>query len=62
MHTSIDGSKCQGHGRCVMTAPDVYDVDDMGNGMVLLAEVPADLAEDVAKAVASCPEQAISMS
>lgn len=59
---AIDGAKCQGHGRCALIAPDVFDVDDSGLGWVLVDEVPPDLAADVQEAVMSCPEGAITFS
>lgn len=54
----IDASRCQGHGRCVLIAPDYFDVDEAGLGRVLIAEVAADCA-DLADAERSCPEGAI---
>jgi ferredoxin len=57
----IDGSKCQGHGRCSLIVPTVFDVDDYGNGMVLVDEVPEEEQEDVREAVLCCPENAISV-
>ncbi len=62
MRATIDSSKCQGHGRCAMTAPDVFDVDDGGYGIVLIEEIPADLEAETLKAVGNCPEAAISVS
>jgi ferredoxin len=61
MKTAIDGEKCQGHGRCALIAPDVFDVDDQGNGLVLVDDVPAADEEDVREAVLCCPEQAVSV-
>jgi ferredoxin len=58
---TIDGSRCQGHGRCALIAPGVFDVDDLGVGRVVVDEVPdADLA-DVREALLSCPESAIAL-
>jgi ferredoxin len=56
---SIDNGKCQGHGRCALIVPDVFDVDDYGNGVVLVDEVPEQDEADVDDAVLSCPESAI---
>ena len=58
---TIDGDKCQGHGRCSLIVPTVFDVDDYGNGLVLVDEVPADERDDVEEAAMSCPENAISV-
>jgi ferredoxin len=60
MKVQVDSSKCQGHNRCMIFAPDVFEVDDYGfasaqNGGV----VPAELAESARTAAANCPELAI---
>jgi ferredoxin len=55
----IDAGRCQGHGRCVLIAPDYFDVDGTGFGRVLLETVAeADLA-DLREAQHCCPEGAI---
>lgn len=59
---SIDSEKCQGHGRCALIAAQVFDVDDLGKGYVLVDRVSdVDLAE-VREAALSCPENAIEIS
>ncbi len=60
MNLSIDNQKCQGHGRCVLINTDLFDVDDDGYGVVLIGEPDESFATDIQKAIASCPEQAIS--
>ena len=59
MSLVIDSTKCQGHGRCVMIEPDLFDVDDDGYGIVLNAEPSPELLESMQKAIDSCPEEAI---
>ncbi|MDT4936505.1 MAG: ferredoxin [Pseudonocardiales bacterium] len=61
MRVTIDRDKCQGHSRCAILASNVFDVDDVGKGFVLVDEVPADSEADVREAVFSCPEGAISL-
>ncbi len=61
MKVSIDSSKCQGHGRCALTSPAVFDIDDDGYGIVIVDEVPEGLEAEVRSAVASCPESAITI-
>lgn len=61
MRIEIDATLCQGHGRCYILAPEVFDMDDEGKGIVTQPLVSEGHAEDVQKAVASCPEQAISI-
>jgi len=59
MHLSIDRERCQGHGRCVMVNPALFDLDDDGYGFVLKAQPEAELLGDVNRAVGDCPERAI---
>ncbi|MGH3250447.1 MAG: ferredoxin [Trebonia sp.] len=37
---SIDTIRCQGHGRCVIIAPDVFDVDDSGKPRTPGSSIP----------------------
>jgi len=67
----IDPEACVGHGRCYAVAPDVFDADDQGHGLVRLAAAPNDLPAGVPVDVppeleaaartgaANCPESAI---
>jgi ferredoxin len=59
VNTSIDGARCTGHGRCYSLAPEVYDADDEGHGMVLIADVPPELQESARRAAGECPERAV---
>ncbi len=40
MRVVIDHEACTGHGRCYTLAPDVFDSDDAGYGVVRVDEVP----------------------
>lgn len=52
--------RCQGHARCIVFAPEVFDIDDEGYAFVIEGcETVAPGDEDVARAIASCPEAAI---
>jgi ferredoxin len=56
----IDGEVCQGHLRCMATAPDLFDADDQGHGVA--PDRPLELEseiEAVQLAVLACPEGAI---
>lgn len=57
----LDDSRCQGHNRCYSLAPDLFDVDDFGQGMVRSNPTgdPAVLKEKALLAAANCPELAI---
>jgi ferredoxin len=56
----IDVTKCHGHCRCALIAPEVFDVDDAGLSFVLIDTIPAELRPSVQEAVLTCPENAIS--
>jgi ferredoxin len=59
----VDPQRCQGHTLCAMIAPQAFQLDDIdGHSSVVSEDVPADQQEQVAEAVRSCPEQAISIS
>jgi ferredoxin len=58
---TIDGEKCQGHGRCALIAPVYFDVDDAGMGLVLRDSVTEEDLPDVQEATLSCPESAIQL-
>ena len=60
MRVRLDTSRCQGHGQCNMTAPDVFAFDEQGFAVLQMEVVPAELEEPVNTAVQRCPERAIS--
>ncbi len=63
MHVSVDRSKCQAYANCLMTAPDVFDLDEDSAIVVLLQENPDEsIRPAVEEAVRSCPVQALSLS
>lgn len=62
MRVSINKTRCQGHGRCAVISPEVFDVDDLGKGKVLLDPCPEEFRGAAEEAVLSCPETAISIS
>lgn len=59
MKVSVDEDVCAGHGICLGLAPEVFDLDDDGYAVVLVAEVPDEQVEAVRKAVQQCPTGAI---
>jgi ferredoxin len=60
MKVTVDHEKCISSGQCVLNASDVFDQRDADGVVVLLnASPPAELHEDVRRAVASCPAQVI---
>jgi ferredoxin len=61
MKVTVDPDRCQGHARCWDICPEVFTLNDEGNAEVSVPEVPAGLEGMVEKAVANCPERAISL-
>ncbi|HEV3329171.1 MAG TPA: ferredoxin [Acidimicrobiales bacterium] len=62
MRVTIDHDRCQGHGRCFTIAPDLFDSDELGNGLVVGdGSVPEDQEPMASLAVANCPEGAVSL-
>jgi|RhiMetdeSRZDD1v2_1073273.scaffolds.fasta_scaffold2572069_2 ferredoxin len=59
MKVVIDTEQCTGHGRCYTLAPEVFDGDDDGYGLVRVADVPPELEEKARLGVRNCPEGAI---
>ena len=62
MRVRVDPERCQGHNRCSVLAPELFDVDDDGNASERNdGLVPAELEEKARLAVANCPEYAITI-
>jgi ferredoxin len=60
MRVRVDESRCQGHGRCYATAPELFEPDEIGNGHEIGdGTVPPGLEDRARLAVANCPESAI---
>lgn len=60
MRIRVDGEKCQGHNRCYTIAPELFDVDDLGNAFERRkGVVPPELEDKARLAIDNCPEYAI---
>jgi ferredoxin len=61
---SVDAARCMGHGRCYTESPELLSDDE--EGFVMLRGSSMDLADGqlaaARKAVAACPERAITLS
>ena len=58
----VDQEKCQGHNRCYSLAPELFDVDDPGTASARGdGLVPDELVDKARRAVANCPEYAITL-
>jgi ferredoxin len=56
----LESDKCQGHNRCYALAPELFDVDDYGQSVLLVdGDIPAELIDKARLAAANCPEFAI---
>ena len=62
MKVALDSSMCVGHAQCSAICPSVFGSDELGYA-VLIGDGDVDPADaaDAADAVASCPEQALSI-
>jgi ferredoxin len=58
---SVDSSKCQGHARCNLICPEIFDLDDDGYVKLLTPHVAPEYEVAAKDAVANCPERAISI-
>jgi ferredoxin len=61
MKATVDDDCCAGHGACVVTCPQVFRINDIGQAEVLVDEVPADQEALVRQAADECPTQAITV-
>jgi len=61
VHIRLDADRCQGHGRCYVLAPDLFDADDYGHCVLLVDQIPAGREDDARSGVENCPEQALSL-
>jgi ferredoxin len=60
MRAVIDLAACQAYANCVIEAPEIFDLhESTGKVIVLIDEIPDDLAEEARRAAASCPVKAI---
>jgi ferredoxin len=60
MKVRVETEKCQGHNRCFVVAPELFELDDYGYAHeVNDGEVPPTLEAKAHLAVQNCPERAI---
>jgi ferredoxin len=63
LRVHVDPDRCQGHNRCYSLAPELFDIDDLGTSHERGdGTVPAGLEGKAQRAVANCPEYAITVS
>lgn len=61
MRLRIDPDLCVGHGRCYSLAPELFDCDDQGHGVVLADQVSPAQRAGALLGVENCPERAITL-
>ena len=62
MQIIADYSLCEGHGQCLLAAPDVFDLPDDADQVVVFDADPDDsLRPAVVSAAAMCPAQALTV-
>lgn len=58
----VNRQRCQGHARCVALAPELFELDEFGEGHAIGdGVVRPDLRDRADLAKANCPESAISV-
>ena len=63
LRVSVAVERCQGHNRCCLTAPDLFEADDEGTAHARGdGVVPPELEKKARLAVANCPEHAVRLS
>jgi ferredoxin len=62
MRVTVDTELCCGHGRCYQVASELFADDERGYGQVIGdGTVGSDRLEAARRAIAACPEGAISL-
>jgi ferredoxin len=59
MRVFVDHNLCEGNGRCVEVAPQIFELRDDDRSYVLMQSPSQDLRAKVQLAVTLCPRQAI---
>jgi ferredoxin len=60
VHVTVDHNRCQGHNRCYSIAPELFELDELGNSSPAgSGEVPAGQEAAARRAEANCPEHAV---
>jgi ferredoxin len=63
MRITVDYQLCEGHGQCILGAPDVFDLPDDAEQVAVLNPQPTEEQRDsIVRAAAMCPAQAIHIS
>ena len=58
-HVVIEPGRCQGHGKCVIECPEVFDTDEQGFVVARAGDISESLRAAVQRCVDDCPEGAL---
>lgn len=61
MRAVVNEDMCEGHGKCQLAAPEVFELGNDDISRVKIDLIPADLEEKVRRAARLCPRQAITV-
>jgi ferredoxin len=61
MELRVDRDLCEANGVCTGIAPEVFDLDDEDELVILQPEPPEEMRDSIEQAVASCPKTALSL-
>ena len=61
MKVIVDYDRCEGHGRCVLTVPEVFELRSDDQSHVLIERPGEELRPNIERDVRLCQRQAISL-
>jgi len=61
MRIIVDYDRCEGYGRCVEIAPDIFALNDDGQSYVIVAQLEEEMRPRIEQAVRLCPRLALSL-
>jgi ferredoxin len=59
MEIELNRDRCEGFGFCEDVAPEIFELDDDGELVVLIADVPEHLLPRAEEAIKACPVAAL---
>jgi ferredoxin len=61
MKIIVDYDRCEGYGRCVEIAPEIFALNDDGQSYVVAERLEAEMRPQIEQAVRLCPRQALAL-
>ncbi|MDQ6674685.1 MAG: ferredoxin [Chloroflexota bacterium] len=59
MKVSVDHDRCEGHGKCQLAAPEVFELREDDLSYVKVDDIAEGRVDEVERAIRVCPRQAI---